>query len=130
MKTLIGLVGAFLLVPTAAIYAADDWDKLLQQQINLMNEANKILKTVKDKETSKAAVAKLKKLKVTADALAKKWQKMEKPSKDKAEELKKKYAPKLGDATKALLKEQERVKDVPGGKEVLKVLDMKAKPKK
>jgi hypothetical protein len=130
MKKAIVLAAAFLSLQTAAIQAADDWAKLLQKRIDLMNEVTKILKTVKDKETSKAAVAKLKKWKVKFVALAKESQKMAKPSKEKSEELKKKYGSKIGDATKALLKEHERIKDVPGGEGVLGILELKAKPKK
>jgi hypothetical protein len=129
MKKAIVLAAAFLSLRTAAIQAADDWAKLLQKRIDLTNELTRILKTVKDKETSKAAVAKLKKWKVKYVALAKESQKMAKPSKEKSEELKKKYASKIGDATKALLKERERIKDIPGGEEVLGILELKAKPK-
>jgi hypothetical protein len=122
MKTLIGLVGAFLLLPAAAVFAADEWDKALQQQIDLMDELNTILKTVKDKETSKTAVTKLKKVKVKIMALSKKMSKFEKPSKEKGDELKKKYAPKLMAAGKTLQKETARIKDVPGGQDVLDAL--------
>src|SRR5262249_23309309 len=93
MKTLIGLVGACLLLPTAAVYGADDWDKVLQQQIDLMNEMTSILKTVKDKDTSKAAVTKLKKLKEKFMAVAKKKKKIKKTTKKKQEEMKKKKKP-------------------------------------
>jgi hypothetical protein len=125
MKTAMGLALVVGLVSGPAVRAADSWEKVLNDRIAFLKETTEILKTVKDKKTAKAARPKLKKMGKKYAELARRSQKLTKPSQEEGRALQKKYQKKITAATAALKKETGRVKEVPGGKEAL--AELKAK---
>jgi cytochrome c556 len=99
--------------------------------IKLMKEATKVLKTMKDEETVKAAEPDLKKLGARAAGVFEKLGTIGKTlSKDEQAEIKKKFEEEVKAIRKSFGVEEKRVGELPGGKEALKLLKpQRSKPK-
>jgi hypothetical protein len=127
MKKTLVLAGALLLAWSFRGWAADkkEFAKLTEDLIETFKSATKVLTSIKDEATAKAAAPKLKEIGEKLRNLRKKAQDLGQPTKEQKEELKKEYKEKMEEAQKSLKKELQRVKKVPGGKEALKALDEK-----
>ena len=127
MKKTLVLAGALLLAWSFRGWAADkkEFAKLTEDLIETFKSATKVLTSIKDEATSKAAAPKLKEIGENLRSLRKRALDLGQPTKEQKEELKKEYKEKMEEAQKSLKKELQRVKKVPGGKEALKALDEK-----
>lgn len=87
----------------------DDHESLLKDSIGKMNDMTAALKSVKDKDSSKAAAPKLKSIGEDMAALKKKMEALPKPSADEDKKLKDKYEPQLQAALKGFMDEAMRI---------------------
>jgi hypothetical protein len=132
MKKTFALAAVLALCVGTTARAADSLEKVIKDSLALMKKATTILKTIKDKDSAKAATPKLKDIQKEGKKLQARQKKLPKPTPEEAMGLVK-YLKQIKEVQTSLQKEVERVKKVPGGKEALKAADLdkkKGPPKK
>ena len=127
MKRILGLAVALLLAGGANARAKDAFEDVIKDTLSTMKDVTKVLETVKDEDSAKAAKPKVKELAKKIQALKKRSKDLGKPTKEQ-EEAVKKYLPQFIEVSQKLTKESERVKKVTGGPELLKELELAGKP--
>jgi len=122
---LFGLALAFW--ATGNCYAADTYDSLFKDMLANVKEVVTALKTVKDADTAKTAMPKLKKLKESFEDLGKRQMKLGKPGpEDKA--VIEKFLKEVAVVQKDIEAEADRLKKVKGAEEVIKFMEFDKKP--
>jgi hypothetical protein len=126
MRSAFRLAFAAVLLCGTASFAADTFESVLKEMSATMKELLTNLKSVKDADTAKAAIPKLKKTNEKGEELAKRLTKLGKPGKED-EALLKKFLDESQAFGKDLEKEMKRLKDVKGAEEVIKLMEMENK---
>ena len=121
-KTLASAALAALLV---AGCASDDAESMVKQTIAALDETAQVMATVKDEESAKAAVPRLKALAERRRKIEEKMTAVKTPPPAEQAELQKKYAQPLSAATTRLMQEAMRVSNVPGGRAAIDAMDGK-----
>jgi hypothetical protein len=113
MRTCLVVIGLLVFAP--ARLGAEDAEALVKEGLKLVSQTQAILKSVKDKASAEAALAKLKKIKSDQRfaALARKFDKL--PA-----EQQKKLQPRLDKALSALEREIKRIETLPRAAAVLR----------
>ncbi len=117
------LASAALAAILLAGCASDDAESMVKQTIAALDETAQVMATVKDEETAKAAVPRLKALAERRRKIEEKVATVKTPPPAEQAELQKKYAARLTEATTRLVQEAMRVSQVPGGKAALDAMD-------
>jgi hypothetical protein len=125
MKKTLVLACALILVGGVRARAADtnSFDPLVKDQLDLYKEATNTLKTIKDKDTAKAAMPKLTKLHERMVNLGERFRKLGRPTDEQRASLDKKFKSSLMAAHKDFRAEYDRVMKVPGGMDALRALE-------
>jgi hypothetical protein len=116
---LLGLSGFVLAAQTG-----DSQEMLVKDMLGTVDQINKILATVKDRETAEMARPDLKKNAEKMLELRKQADKWTEPNKAEKDRLAKEYAPKFEAAIKKLRDESLRVKSIPGGDQAIAELEV------
>jgi hypothetical protein len=131
MKTAIGLACVLALIWASTGLAAEDTpEEVAKAYIKFMEDVTKVLSTIKDKASAKAAVPRLKKLGARGESLRKRREKLDLTDDKEQKKLDKKYGKKFRKAKADLGKERQRVSKVEGGREALAVLEPKPEKEK
>ena len=123
MRSAFRLAFVALLLCGTASFAADTFESVLKEMSATMKELLTTLKSVKDADTAKAAVPKLKKVNEKGEDVAKRLTKLGKPTKAEDEALLKKFIDESQAFGKDLETEMKRIKDVKGAEEVIKLME-------
>src|SRR5262245_7449803 len=94
-------------------------EDVIKQMLATLDKLTATLAAVKDEKSAEAAREPLKAASKQFVELRKKADNLRPPSKEEADRLKKEYGQKLSEATKKLLAEIARVRNVPGGRELV-----------
>jgi hypothetical protein len=136
--TLSALTLSLLLAGTATAQDKDkpakeatkaDFEKLVKEQIGMLNQMCVLLESVKDKASGEKAVPKLKALAKKGEELKARMEKLGKPSKETEQALKEKYSPEIQKVIPRLVKESTRIGNDPELKKVLEAMRPKAPTK-
>ncbi len=110
---------------------ATPYEVVIKQTLETMDTLTKTLKSIRDLDTAKSAKAELAKTAEQWHGVQKKSAELPPPAKEEKDRLAKLYKMKLEEAQKNLFGEAARVRNIPGGPDVLLaisgVLDKKAK---
>lgn len=123
-KSLVLAVAIGLFAGTAA-QAADSFDKVIQDQIKFIKNITKVLTTIKDNDSAKAATPKLSALSAENKQLRDRAKKLGRPTMEQIEEIKTKYGKEMMALQKKLIAETTRVRKIDGGKDALAALEGK-----
>ena len=132
MKPSLG-IGALLVAMSAGVglqaaAGETNYEKIVKGMLAKVEDITKILTTVRDADSAKAAQPQLKEAAAKMVELRKQADDVDQPGKEEKDRLAKEYAPKMEAAVKKLRTETVRVRGVPGGDEALaelKVLEEK-----
>jgi hypothetical protein len=113
---------AVVLLFTGAVLAADSYGSIIKELSETMKDLAATLKTVKDSDTAKAAMPKLKTINAKGNDLSARMQKLGKPTKEE-EALLQKFIDESMATGKDIEKEATRLKSVKGAEEVIKLME-------
>ena len=113
---------AVVLLFTGAVLAADSYGSIIKELSETMKELAGTLKTIKDADTAKAALPKLKAINAKGNDLSARMQKLGKPSKEE-EVLLQKFIDDSMATGKDIEKEAARLKTVKGAEDVIKLME-------
>ncbi|QOV90026.1 hypothetical protein [Humisphaera borealis] len=121
------LVIAFAVLSLALVVGCDrapTHESVMEQQVTTMEDVAKLLTTVTDEASANSAKPKLKELSEKLKAVKAEADKIAKPTKEKEDELRKKYEERITKAMSAWLMEMGRIGRDPKLRSVLSDLDL------
>jgi peptidoglycan hydrolase CwlO-like protein len=114
----------FIFLTAGVVVAADTHETLVKELLGTVKDAVGVLKTIKDDKTAKEAEPKVTKITTQMGDIKKRMDKIGKPTKEQEEELQKKYKTEMETNFKTFAEEINRVSEVPGGKDIVKLFQM------
>jgi len=124
-KAMLAGCGVVLLC-AGTVLAADSYGSIIKELSETMKELAATLKTVKDVDTAKAALPKLKAINTRGNDLSARMQKLGKPTKEE-EALLQKFIDESMVTGKDIEKEASRLKTVKGAEEVITLMEQQNK---